>query len=371
MLTLGIVLYVKDLTGSYALAGAMSATFALAQAFIGPFGARLVDRFGQDRVVWVLATFQVGALLGFVLAAQANVPIAVQFLLLVIAGGVGPNIGSAVRARWAHLLRGEPQLGSAFAWEAVVDEIVFVVGPPLATILALRIGAWAAIVASAGLIMVGAIWLSLLSATQPPRQPKIEAENRQRILGPVMLVMVAVMVLMGGVFGSFEVSTVAFAQELDQSGAMGLILALFAAGSLLSGLTFGAIKPTASFGRQLQFAVTFLAIVVVPLPFISTIPVLAVAAFVAGLSVAPVLIVTITIVERVVHSSRLTEAFTIAISGTAVGLAIGSTLSGALVDAHTPSAGYAVMTASGIGALGVVLVSARTLKSVQPKPPQM
>jgi MFS family permease len=371
MLTLGIVLYVTDLTGSYALAGSMSATLVLAAAFIGPFGARLMDRFGQDRVVWVLATCQVGALLGFVFAAQANVPIAVQFLLLIIAGGVDPNFGSAVRARWAYLLRGEPQLGSAFAWESVVDEIAFIVGPLLATFLALRFGAWAAIVASAGLIMIAAIWLSLLSATQPPRQPKIEAVNRQRILGPVMLVMVVAMVLMGGVFGSFEVSTVAFAQGSDQSGAMGLVLALFAAGSLLSGLTFGAIKPTAPLGRQLQFAATFVAIVVVPLPFISTIPVLAVAAFVAGLSAAPVLILTITIVERVVHASRLTEAFTITISGLAVGLAIGSTLSGALVDAHTPSAGYAVTTASGIGALAVVLVSARTLKSVQPKPPQM
>lgn len=371
MLTLGIVLYVTDLTNSYALAGAMSATFALAQAFIGPFGARLVDRFGQDRTVWVLAIVQVGALIAFVFAARAGVAIVWQFLLLIVAGGVGPNIGSIVRARWAHLLGGKPQLGSAFAWEAVVDEIVFIVGPPLATILALTVGAWSAIAAAALLVMIGSVWLSLLPATQPPRRPKSEAHGRQRIWGSAMIVMVSVMALMGGVFGSFEVSTVAFAQDLGQPGAMGLVLALFAAGSLLSGLVFGAVKPTASLGKQLRIATLFLALVVIPLPFVSSIPQLVVAAFVAGLSVSPVLIVAITIVERVVHSSRLTEAFTISISGTAVGLALGSTSSGAIVDAYSPSLGYAVMTLSGFGTLAIVLISTRVLNTLVPTPLQM
>lgn len=369
MLTLGIVLYVTDLTNSYALAGAMSATFALAQAFIGPFGARLVDRFGQDRVVWILAAVQVSALVGFVFAARADTPILWQFLLLIVAGGVGPNIGSIVRARWAYLLGGEPQLGSAFAWEAVVDEVVFIVGPPLATVLALAVGAWAAIAAGAVLIMIGSIWLSLLPATQPPCRPPVEAQEHHRILGPAILVVVAVMALMGGVFGSFEVSTVAFAQGLDQPAAIGVVLALFAAGSLLSGLAFGAIKPTTSLGRQLKMATTFLAIVVVPLPFVSSIPLLAAVSFVAGLSVSPVLIVAITIVERVVHPARLTEAFTISISGVAVGLALGSTISGAIVDAHTPSMGYAVMTISGFGALTLVLASTRVLNTLVATPP--
>lgn len=371
MLTLGIVLYVTALTDSYALAGAMSATFSLAQAFLGPFGARLMDRFGQDRVIWILATVQVGALVGFVLAAGADSPLIWQFLLLVVAGGVGPNIGSVVRARWAHLLRGEPQLPSAFAFEAVIDEIVFILGPPLATILAISVTAWAPIAASAGLILLGAVWLSLLPATQPPRQSRGESATHQPIVSPAMLVMVAVMVLMGGVFGSFEVSTVAFAQNLDQPAAMGVVLALFATGSLLSGLAFGAIKPTASLGRQLRLATTLLAIVVVPLPFVSSVPMLALASFVAGLSISPVLIVAITIVERVVHASRLTEAFTITISGAAVGLALGSTLSGAIVDVHPPAMGFLVMTVSGFGALVIVLISRNTLRTLEPTPLQM
>lgn len=369
MLTLGIVLYITALTDSYVLAGAMSAAFSLAQAFIGPLGARLMDRFGQGRVLWILATIQVGALIGFVVAAGAAIPSIWQFLLLVIAGGVGPNIGSVVRARWAYLLRGEPQLGSAFALEAVVDEIVFIVGPPLATVLALVVATWAPIAASGVLIMTGAVWLSVLPATQPPRRPRSDSQTRQPILGPAMLVMVALMALMGGVFGSFEVTTVAFTQGLDQAGAIGIVLALFATGSLLSGLAFGALKPTASLGRQLRMAIMLLALVVMPLPLVTSIPMLAVASFVAGLSVSPVLIVTITIVERVVHPARLTEAFTISISGAAVGLAIGSTLSGAIVDTYPPATGYLVMTCSGLGALAVVLIWRNVLKTLDPTPP--
>jgi MFS family permease len=369
MISLGIVLYVTDLTNSYALAGAMSATFALAAAFIGPLGARLADRYGQDRTVWLLGAGQVAALVLFVVAAGAHVPVVLQFALLIVCGGIAPNIGSLVRARWAYRLSGKPELTSAFALEAVIDEVVYVLGPPLAVALALRFGAWSALVASAVLIAIGATWLSLQRSTQPEPRPRIETHRDHRIFTAPMVVVVVIMMLMGGIFGSFEVTTVAFTRELGQEGGTGIVLAVYALGSLLSGLAVGAIRPSAGMGSQLIVYSAVLAIVVLPLPFVTSVPMLIGVAFIAGVSVSPVLIATVSLVEEVVSGHRLTEALTIAISGVLVGLAIAATASGAIADANPPAMGYWVMTGCGILAFVVAMSTHKILRRLPSRPP--
>jgi len=74
MQTLGVVLLVRATTGSYALAGAVSATFALAQALLAPLLGRLVDRHGQARVLLPALLLYAAGLGGLVTLALAGAP---------------------------------------------------------------------------------------------------------------------------------------------------------------------------------------------------------------------------------------------------------------------------------------------------------
>ena len=69
MLNIGIVLLVEAATGSYAIAGAVAATFAVIQAAASPQLARLVDRLGQARVTVPMLAVHL-ELLALVLLAQ-------------------------------------------------------------------------------------------------------------------------------------------------------------------------------------------------------------------------------------------------------------------------------------------------------------
>lgn len=361
MVSLGVVLLVTAQGGNYALAGALSATYALAAAAIGPLGARWVDRAGQARAVPVLLGTQVTGLLLFTWAAASDAAVVVQFVLLVVAGGAAPNVGSLVRARWAALLAGAPGLRSAFALEAIVDEFVFVVGPPLVTTVALAVDEVTALMLCAVLFVLGTGWLVTQRRTQPAVRRAGGSARHGRILTGAIVVLIAEMVLMGAIFGSFEVTTVAFTQFLGHEELTGVVLALYAFGSLLAGLAVGAARISADLARQMFWFTGLLAVVTFPIPFVGHIGLLVAAAFLSGMAVSPVLVTAAMIVEHVVPAARLTEALTLTTSGIAVGLALGSTSAGALVDQVGANAGYWIMSVSAVVALVLAAGTARRL----------
>ncbi len=361
MIGLGIVFLITSTYTSYALAGALAAAFALSAALIGPIGARFVDRLGQARVLPVLAGASAAGLIAFVAAVAADWPPAGLAVIAVGAGAVTANIGSLVRSRWVALLADPAPLRTAFALESVLDEVVFIVGPPLATAIALSVSPGAPLLLSAALAMGGSLVLAALRSSDPGPRPRPGGHQRHALLLPGMRQLTLVMVLLGAVFGSFEVTTVAFAAEQGRPGSTGALLALYAAGSLVAGLVFGARAGSWPLPRQLRAGTLFLALVTAPLPFVSSVGMLAILAFGAGLAVAPVLIITTSLVERLVPNARMTESLTVTSSGIAVGLAVSAPGSGALIDAFGAASGYTVMAAAAFGALGIAAATTRGL----------
>src|SRR3954451_3135149 len=155
MVSLGIVLLVSTRTGSYSLAGSVSASYLIANALCAVLqAARLVDRRGQSAVLpWTISVFGAG-LAAMTAAVEAGWPAPVPHLCAAASGAAMPQIGSCVRARWSHLVRDKRLLQTAFAFEAVVDESVFMVGPTLVTLLATLVdpvaGLGAAVLAGIG-----------------------------------------------------------------------------------------------------------------------------------------------------------------------------------------------------------------------------
>jgi len=94
MVGLGIVLLVSRETGSYALAGVLSAVFAVVNAGGAPVLARLVDRYGQRRVsLPAIAVHSVG-LSALVALVELGAPSWTYFLAAVVSAAAFPSIGS-------------------------------------------------------------------------------------------------------------------------------------------------------------------------------------------------------------------------------------------------------------------------------------
>lgn len=130
MTGIGLITMLSQLQGGYGLAGSVAATFALATAFCAPQVSRMVDRFGQGRVLPVSALVGGGGLLLLLLCTRLQAPNWTLFVFAALAGCM-PNMSAMVRARWTELYRGQPQLQTAYALESVLDEVCFIVGPPL------------------------------------------------------------------------------------------------------------------------------------------------------------------------------------------------------------------------------------------------
>ncbi len=122
MTGIGVITMLSQLTGGYALAGGVAATFALATAFCAPQVSRLVDRFGQGRVLPVAALIGGGALLMLLLCTRLQAPTWTLFVCAALAGCM-PSMSAMARARWTEIYRGQPQLQTAYALESVLDEV--------------------------------------------------------------------------------------------------------------------------------------------------------------------------------------------------------------------------------------------------------
>ncbi len=368
MLGLGIVILVSARTGSYGLAGSVAAVEVVAAAVVSPWQGRIVDRFGQRRVLPVAAgVFAVGVAALVVAVAQRWAP-PWPHLCAAASGAAFPQIGSSVRARWRHVVPDRGLLDTAFAFEAVVDEMVFIVGPVLVTVLATRVDPFAGVAATAVLCLVGTLMLSAQSATQPPvggadHTARLRDPLGWGVLGPLMVAAAG----LGSLFGSTEVVTVAFAQQAGSASDAGWLLALWALGSLLAGLVTGALTLRRSALNRLRIGAVALSAVMASLVFVPSIGWAALALFVAGFAISPTLVASMSLVERCVPAARLTEGITWVTAGLAVGIAPGAALSGVVVDAFGPSLGYAVPVAS--GALTVAVAYAMRVPGAVTEPP--
>lgn len=355
MIPLGVVLLVTGQGADYAVAGVLAAVYALSHAAIAPLGSRLIDRFGQAGVVPILLAVQLLGLVSFVWVADTDRPLPVMAAALAVSGAAAPDIGALVRARWAAMLSGESGLRSAFAIEGLVDEVVFIIGPPLVTATAVAVSAAAGLMLCVVLLAAGGLWLAGQRRTQPPTHAGGRSGPREPYLSAAFGIVTVSLTAMGAMFGAFEVSTVAFCAELGMAGLTGVVLALYAVGSLLAGLVYGARHVSWPPQRQFVVGAAVLVAVCLPLPFVGAIGVLMVAVFLAGLAVSPLLILNVAMVERLVPAARLTEALTLGTSSIAVGLAVGSPSAGFLIDTFSAASGYWIVV---VGAMVTVVMAA-------------
>ncbi len=359
---LAAVILISALTGSYARAGAVVATFGVTGAVGSIVIARAADRFGQGRVLIPSCLVHATALMGLVALVEWRAPLLVQMYVAAIAGLTGPPIGSFARARWVCVAPDDAAVRSGFAIESILDEVVFTVGPLLTAWLAFTFALPVPLFVAASLVVLGSMLLAIQRRTEPPvahsaARPSLLSALR----APAMPFVVLAVVGLGCLFGCFEVTTVAFTRLAGHSGAAGLVLGLFALGSMIGGLVYGARHWHQRLPSQIALLAGLLCLASAVIPWVHTVGALSVTTVLAGLLVAPVLITTFALTERLVPAVQLTEGLSWTLSGLALGFAMGSWLGGLTVDHAGTTAAYLVAWSATVWFLMWLVLGMRSL----------
>ncbi|RBY84532.1 MFS transporter [Blastococcus sp. TF02A-30] len=359
MVPLALLLMVQQQTGSYAIAGLAAATLGIASAVMAPVLGRVADRRGPRPVLLAQAAAYPVLLALLIAVVLGGAPTGAVVAASAAAGAATPLVSGTVRALWSRVdARIRP---TAYALDATATELVFVVGPSLVAVLAVATAPAVAVALAGGLAVAGTIGIAASAATRA-YVPSVGVSSRMfsTVLAPGMpRVLVSGSALMLG-FGALEVAVPAFADQIGAPGMSGLLLAVWALGSTIGGLWFGARVLSISLPRQYRLLLLGVTIGLAPLAWVSSPWALGALLFLGGTAIAPTLTVQNTLVGSIAPQHATTEAFTwlstITVGASAVGAAVG----GALIESPAGVSGSLALAALGAAAaVAITLVPGR------------
>ena len=373
MFGLGTVLLISAVTGRYGVAGTVAAAGSLGYAFSSPRVARAVDSYGQRRVLLPLLTVFTVATALLIVAVELNLPTWAFFVPGAIAGSAMPSLGAMVRARWSVLLAGTPRLHTAFSFESVADELCFIIGPAAVTLLATEVSPASGVGVAAVLCLVGTLWFAAERGTEPvvvrPERAATRAGRQAaRVRGTPasgLIVLAPVYVLLGAMFVSIDLSTVAFAQHFGHKPLAGLILGTYAFGSATGGIWYGSRQWRAPLHKRFALTLTLTVLGVATFWAQPNLISLTCVIYLCGLTIAPTLIAGFSLLEAQAKPGRRTEAMSWLSSGISVGVAAGASVVGFVIDAHGPRFGYAVAALCGAACAATCLAGLDRLRPVE------
>jgi predicted MFS family arabinose efflux permease len=357
---LAILLYVQEVSGSFAAAGVCAGALALGSALGAPLLGRLVDWRGERALLPLAFVHAAGLVLVWVLGA-AGAPTAALAAASLAAGTALPPVSSVLRSRWPLLLADSPELiPSAYALDSVLIELIFVTGPLLTTVLVATVGPEYALAVSAAAVLAGTLMLLAgLHGRGRPDAP--EAGSRRFGLGalaaPGLRTLVLASLPVGFALGTIEVVLPAFSAEEGAKELSGVLLALWSGASGVAGLIYGA-RPSRGALEEAHLRYAFALPLACAALFAATSPAsMAVLVVVAGLPIAPLIASRNQLVERVAPRGTATEAFTWPLTALVAGVSLGAAIGGTLVEHYSWTT--AMLASVGVGTAGALLLFAR------------
>ncbi|MDH6116971.1 MFS family permease [Kitasatospora sp. GAS204A] len=366
MLGVSLLTAVVDRRHSYALAGAVSAAGMVGVALSMPLLGRLVDRYGQRRVSIPAALWSAVPRTALPFLLHGGAP-AWALCAAATAASVAPNLGGMSRARWAHLHGADPALlHRANSLEQALDELCYLGGPVLGMLLCTTLFPEAGLLAVSALATTGALLFAAQRRTEPPVAPPPGSGPRSPLRARGAIVLVVVFLSTGVVFGSLEITTLAWAGAQGRQSATGLLLALLAAGSGVSGLLFGLLPQRSCPVRRLLVSLAAMAaLLLLPLSVTGLgggLGTLAVALFVTGTGTAPTMVSGLALLQRTVPANALNEGMAFAVAGIVTGSSAGSALGGLLAQRLRAGGGYLLPAGAALLALLIALAGSRRLR---------
>jgi predicted MFS family arabinose efflux permease len=332
---LAVLLLVQSSANSFARGGAAAGFYVAGVAAAAPALGRLIDRLGPQRVLLACGVLFPSALVALVAAVNAEI----SWLALSFAAAAGasfPPISVCIRTYFRRRV-GDALLAAAYSAESVLIEVIFILGPMLVAWLVAFVSPAAAVYCAAACGFVG----TLLFLRSPAlRQWRVEARTGASLLGPLaergFPGLVAVVLCFAAAFGFVEIGIVAYATETAEPAFAGVLLGIMSAGSAFGGLAYGSRAWHYPLARQFAVALVVTSAGLAVLAVRWTPWAFATLCTLAGIAMAPGLIIQSMLAAKMARAEHLTEAFTWTTSALLAGVGIGLAAGGALLE-HLPA----------------------------------
>ncbi|MER8117201.1 MFS transporter [Streptomyces sp. SID8366] len=356
---IALVLFVRASGGTYSLAGALAAVYGVANAVGQPVLGRLVDLYGQPRVQLPAAVLAALSMTVFAFAGTGSLPVA--YAAVAASGLCAPPLEGGLRALWPSVLRGEEQVHSAYAMDAVAQEVMFTVGPLLVTVCAAVWDARAALLVLNVLGVLGALSVVVSAPSRAWRSAPREAHWLGALRSPGLLVLLGAFLFVGMALGSITVASVSYADAHGGDAVYGWLMAGLGLGALVGGSVYGARQWAGVPERRLRVLVALLAVCYLPLMLMPGAVAMVLLSVVSGVFLAPCIACAFILVDRHAPRGTVTEAFSWLVTTFTVGASVGTGLAGPVVQAGGTVWGFAVPGAAGAVSLLVLLATGRVL----------
>ncbi len=353
ILGLAILLATQAASGSFGHAGAVAACYLAGLAAMAPVLGRVIDRTGPSRILLTCAVLFPATLLALVAALHCGAPAWTAFALSALAGASFPPITVCLRTFLRKRLAEEAQLAAAYSLESVLIEIIFIVGPMLVALFVAYLSAGAAVLFAAACGFVGTL---LFRRSPVLAHWRIEQRHTASLVGPLsvrgFVPLLAVILAYSGAFGLLEIGVTAFAAEAGKPALAGLILGLMSVGSAFGGLAYGSRNWRLQLPQQFSLMLLLMGLGIAALSLIGNAIVFVVLGVVAGVVMAPALIIQSMLVAKIAPPQHTTEAFTWSTSCLLTGVGLGLAAGGLLLEGADSAAVFgtagAVSTAAAV-----------------------
>lgn len=364
MLSLGVILLMRAQHASFGAIGAVIGATALANAVMQPLQGRLLDRVGHARVLWPCAIAFPLAVAALTWAIMRHAPTPWVLAAAVLVGLTPPTLSACMRLLWARLLDSDDELHTAFAFESIAQEVIFISGPLLVSLIGSVFTPVAPLALAAGATLVGTIGFV---TTEPSRAFRGSPPHVMHWLGPLVApgvrTMLAVTLFVAFGFGCVEVTMPAFADALGHANRSGVLLSLWGVGSMLGGIVAGSRRWGGSAERRNAVLLALMAASFAALSLARSITGMGLLVAVAGLTIAPWISVSYLLIDRLAPKGTTTEASTWLLTGFSLGMAMGRASAGGAIDHFGPRAGTTLAGVAVAGGAALALAMMGTLRA--------
>jgi len=358
ILGLAILLATQASSGSFGIAGAVAACYLAGLAAMAPVLGRIIDRSGPARTLLVCAFVFPATLVALVTALRLDAPQWTAFAFAALAGATFPPITVCLRTFMRQRLVEEAQLATAYSLESVLIEIIFIVGPMLVALFVAYLSADAAVLFAAACGLAG----TLMFLRSPVLAHwRVEERKVASLVGPLsehgFVPLLAVILAYSSAFGLLEIGVTAFAAEASKPALAGLILGLMSVGSAAGGLAYGSRSWRLPLPRQFALMLLLMGIGVAALGLVPNVAVFTALGIIAGVVMAPALIIQSMLVAKTAPARYATEAFTWSTSCLLTGVGIGLATGGLILERASSAAVFAAAGLVAMGAAGLAHAS--------------